>query len=100
MSQITVFSQPGCGPCVSVKLHLRKAGVSFVERDVTVDPEAAAVVRELGYQGTPVVTAGDMHTHGYRREWLDAVVEGIRREESDPGAHVESELAAVEQVAA
>ena len=98
MSQIIVYSQPGCGPCIAVTRHLRKAGVGFEVRDVRQDETAAAEVAALGYQGTPVVVAGDMHTHGYRRDWLDAVVAAVRAE--DAGAYVDSELAAVEECAA
>ena len=97
MSLITVYSQPGCGPCIAVKRHLRGAGVGFEVRDVRADEQAAAEVAALGYQGTPVVVAGDMHTYGYRAEWLDAVVDAIRAEDSD--LHVDSMLAAIEEAA-
>ena len=97
MSLITVYSQPACGQCVSVKMHLRKAGVGFTVRDVRADEQAAAEVAALGYQGTPVVVAGDMHTYGYRREWLDRVGDAVRREDSD--LQVDSMLAAIEEAA-
>ena len=98
MSQIIVYSQPGCGPCIAVTRHLRKAGVGFEVRDVRADEQAAAEVAALGYQGTPVVVAGDMHTHGYRRDWLDAVVDAVQAEDAEQ--HVNAELAAVEECAA
>ena len=98
MSQIIVYSQPGCGPCVAVARHLRKAGVGFEVRDVRQDEAAAAEVAALGYQGTPVVVAGDMHAHGYRKEWLDQVIAAVRAE--DAGEYVDAELAAVEECAA
>lgn len=71
---IIVYSQPGCGPCVAVKRHLKAAGAVFEVRDVRADETAAAEVAALGYQGTPVVVAGDQHVYGYRRDWLDAVI--------------------------
>ena len=97
MSQIIVYSQPGCGPCIAVTRHLRKAGVGFEVRDVRQD-EAAAEVAALGYQGTPVVVAGDMHTHGYRRDWLDQVIDAVQAEDADQ--HIDAELAAIEECAA
>lgn len=97
MSQIIVYSQPGCGPCIAVTRHLRKAGVGFEVRDVRQDEQAAEEVAALGYQGTPVVVAGDMHTHGYRRDWLDQVVDAVRREAVE--AHIDATLAAIEEVA-
>lgn len=98
MSAITVFSQPGCGPCISVKTHLKRAGVGFEVRDITKDDEAAETVRQLGYLGTPVTVAGDMHAYGYRRDWLDRVVAAVRAEDVDAG--VDGMLAAVEETAA
>lgn len=100
MAQIDVYTQPGCGPCVTVKMHLKRAGIAFTEHDITADPDAADTVRELGYQGTPVVVAGDMHTQGYRRDWLDTVVDAVRAEESAPDAHIGCELDAIECCAA
>ena len=98
MSLITVYSQPACGPCIAVKKHLRAAGVGFREVNVREDETAAAEVARLGYQGTPVVVAGDMHTYGYRRDWLDQVVAAVQGE--DPEQHVDAELAAIEECAA
>ena len=98
LSQIIVYSQPGCGPCIAVTRHLRKAGVGFEVRDVRADEQAAAEVEALGYQGTPVVVAGDMHTHGYRMDWLDQVIAAVQAE--DPSDHVDAELAAIEECAA
>ena len=98
LSQIIVYSQPGCGPCIAVTRHLRKAGVGFEVRDVRADEQAAAEVEALGYQGTPVVVAGDMHTHGYRMDWLDQVIAAVQAE--DPSGHVDAELAAIEECAA
>lgn len=98
MSLITVYSQPGCGPCIAVTRHLRKAGVGFEVRDVRQDESAAQEVAALGYQGTPVVVAGDMHTHGYRKEWLDQVIDAVRAEDAESA--VDAELAAIEECAA
>jgi fructose-1-phosphate kinase PfkB-like protein len=72
--------------------------VGFEVRDVRADEQAAQEVAALGYQGTPVVVAGDMHAHGYRKEWLDTVIEAVRAEDAE-GA-VDAELAAIEECAA
>lgn len=52
---VTVFSSPSCFPCRFTKKRLNDLGVEFVERDVTTDPEASNIVKELGYKGVPVV---------------------------------------------
>lgn len=67
---VTVFTKPGCPPCDATKRKLDKHGVKYEVRDVTTDPAALARVRELGYSGTPVVEAGDMHWSGYSPDRL------------------------------
>lgn len=93
MTEVHVYSQPGCGPCVAVKRHLRSLGVNYTSHDITIDPEAAERVRHLGYKSTPVVEAGDIHTHGYRREWLNKLADIIHNEH-DPLDKVACELEA------
>ena len=99
MTPVTLYSQPGCGPCIGIKLHLKKAGVAFTERNVRTDPEAAAEVARLGYTGTPVLVAGDMHVGKYHTGWMNQLVAAIRAEEADQDGHVDSLLAAVEVAA-
>lgn len=43
----TVLSKPGCAPCLWVKKTLAQHGVEYIERDVTTDPTAEALVRDL-----------------------------------------------------
>lgn len=71
-----VYTQPGCGPCVSVKAKLRKLDVPFEEIDVT-QGDNAERVRALGYQGTPVTVRPDGTSHhGYRPGLLAQIKEG------------------------
>ncbi|MBF9519533.1 glutaredoxin family protein [Mycobacteroides chelonae] len=43
----TVLSKPNCAPCTWVKRTLEQHGIEYVDRDVTTDPAAEALVREL-----------------------------------------------------
>lgn len=43
----TVLSKPGCAPCTWVKRTLDQHGIPYVDRDVTADPAAEALVRDL-----------------------------------------------------
>lgn len=74
---ITVYSTPACMQCFSTTKHLDKAGVTYRSVDVTQDPEAAALVQQLGYVTAPVVTVdladGLDHWNGYRPDRLDAL---------------------------
>jgi glutaredoxin len=43
----TVLSKPHCAPCLWVKRTLEQHGVEYVERDVTVDADAEALLRDM-----------------------------------------------------
>lgn len=50
---ITLFSQPGCGPCVYARRAFESKGVEFTVVDIRKDPGAAQQLIELGGQSTP-----------------------------------------------
>lgn len=43
----TVLSKPQCPGCTWVKRHLQQHGVQYTERDVTADPDAEQLLRDL-----------------------------------------------------
>lgn len=67
----TVYSKPSCVQCTATYRALDNAGIQYVVRDVTVDDQALAVVRGLGYQQAPVVVTpqGD-HWSGFRPDMI------------------------------
>lgn len=70
---VTLYSQPGCGPCVGVESYLKRSQIPYVKRDITADPEAHARVVALGYTGTPVIEHPDGHFKGYDPQKLDSI---------------------------
>lgn len=70
---VTLYSQPGCGPCVGVEAYLDRAQIPFQIRNIREDVEAAARVAELGYMGTPVIEHPGGHFKGYDPEKLEEV---------------------------
>jgi glutaredoxin-like protein NrdH len=76
--QVILYSQPGCGPCIAVKRDLQKRAIPFVTVDIREDPNGAARVAELGYGGTPVTVAGDMHWHGFRKDKMQQLDDALR----------------------
>jgi glutaredoxin-like YruB-family protein len=51
---VTVFSTPTCSWCTTLKTHLKKNGVRFIDIDVSKDQQAAEnMVRRSGQQGVP-----------------------------------------------
>lgn len=72
---IKVFSQPGCGPCVSVISAMRRAGIEPVVLDISVDQEARGEIADLGYTGTPVIYIDpDNHWQGMQADRLRALI--------------------------
>jgi len=68
---VTLLSQPSCGPCIAWKAAFKKHEIEYDERNVREDPEALALAKELGYQGTPVVIAADgRHIGAFEPDFL------------------------------
>lgn len=67
---VTVYSLPNCVQCDSTKRLLTRSEVAFEEVDLSQNPEAMAMVRELGYNSAPVVMAGEDHWSGFRPDKL------------------------------
>ncbi len=70
---ITVYSKPRCVQCDATVRALDRSGVSYLTVDVTVDAEALAYIKGLGYNQAPVVIAGSEHWSGFRPDRLAAV---------------------------
>lgn len=70
---VTLYSQPGCGPCVGVKTYLQRTGIPHEIRDITTDPEAEAHLRQLGYTGTPVIEHPGGHFKGMDTDKLEEI---------------------------
>lgn len=70
---VTLYSQPGCGPCVGVERFLEASNIPFEIRNIREDSDAAARVVELGYTGTPVIEHPGGHFKGYDPEKLTAL---------------------------
>ncbi len=70
---ITVYSKPACVQCEATYRALDKKGLEYDVVDVTQDPEALALVRELGYLQAPVVVAEDTHWSGFRPDQITAL---------------------------
>lgn len=61
---VTVFVKPDCQPCKLTKRKLDEMGVEYETRDITEDPEALSLVKEMGYLQAPVVVSPDGQTWG------------------------------------
>ncbi len=71
---ITVFSKPACVQCDATYRQLDKLGLDYTIVDITMDADALASVKALGYQQAPVVFAGGDHWSGFRPDKIRALV--------------------------
>lgn len=74
LTQITVYSKPGCPGCSATKRALDKSGADYRVIDISEQPEAADQVRELGYSALPVVVYGEDNWSGFRPDRINASV--------------------------
>lgn len=75
--KVTLYTQPGCMPCMATKRALTNRGVPHDVVDVRQDEEAAELLRSRGFPGTPVVIATvngrEYAWHGHRDDDIDAL---------------------------
>ena len=76
---ITLYSQPGCGPCMGVERTLNRAQVPYTVKDISTDTEAREFIAGLGYTGTPVIYGGpDDHWQGNRPDQLKTLIATLK----------------------
>ena len=70
MTQVTIYTKPGCPYCAAAKDDLQQRGVAYAEHNVKADP--AALRRMLDLNGNrrhvPTIVQGDQVSvgfHGY-----------------------------------
>ncbi|MFQ5862851.1 MAG: glutaredoxin family protein [Candidatus Brocadiales bacterium] len=73
MTEVKVFTSPGCATCQQVKEYLKKADIEFIECNI-LEEEAAEELKKLGALSVPCVVAGDMIIRGFDRPKLDELI--------------------------
>lgn len=75
LASVTVFINPSCGPCLSLKKWMRDNQIPFNEKDLMNDVTAAEEFRELGGQFTPTTI---IETEDEKFEIIGANTEKIK----------------------
>ena len=75
--EVKLYSTVWCGYCKKARSLLKATGVNFVELDIEKSQQAEAEYRKLGGRGVPVIVVGDVVLHGFDRERLLRVFEGV-----------------------
>jgi len=73
--RVIVYSTPSCPYCTQAKEFLSRQGVSFVEKNVAANRQAAAeMVRVSGQQGVPVITVDGQVVVGFNQPRLQQLL--------------------------
>jgi glutaredoxin 3 len=75
MEQVTVYTTSTCPWCTKVKTFLHDKGVSFEEKDVSDNNQAAQEMIELtGQRSVPVIKKGGQYVVGFDPERLESMI--------------------------
>ena len=73
--EIIVFSTKACPYCVMVKKYLEQKGVTFTEKDVGHDQEAAKyMIDTTNERGVPQLKIGDDWIIGFNKKRIDELL--------------------------
>ncbi len=66
MSEVVIYTKPGCPYCAAAKEDMTSKGIPFTEFDVTSDPAIKEeAIAKAGVAFVPVIISGDKVTVGY-----------------------------------
>lgn len=74
MSDVTVYSKPGCVQCTATCRAMDQRGIDYRVIDISKDEQSLALVRELGYMQVPVIMTNDGHWSGFQPDRINALV--------------------------
>lgn len=79
---VTLYSKPGCGPCLATKNALASRGIPFDVVDVSKNEDALKLITDLGYRSVPVVVVStDRHWGGeFRLDLITDLAAELRAE--------------------
>jgi len=75
---VIVYSTPNCPYCAMVKNFLQENGIKFINKDVSLDREAAKeMVKKSGYLGVPQTEINGKIIVGFDRQALAEEMKNI-----------------------
>ena len=77
---ITIYVTENCVQCNSTKRYFDKHDIPYETVNLNENPEAMAMVKEMGYTAAPVVIAGEKHWSGFRIEKIKNLIAEIHLE--------------------
>ncbi len=87
--QVTIYTTPTCTYCRQAKMYFQQKGVPYVEKDVSVDRQAAMeMMRRTRQQGVPVITIGAETIIGFDRPRIERALASATRNKPTLGLAV------------
>jgi glutaredoxin-like YruB-family protein len=87
--QVTIYTTPTCTYCRQAKSYFQQKGIQYVEKDVSVDRQAAMeMLRRSRQQGVPVITIGGETIIGFDRPRIERVLASSARQKPTLGLAV------------
>lgn len=84
VQEITLYSQPSCGPCVAIGSALKRKEIPYTPADISVDDQAREFIAGLGYTGTPVIhvrtETGSYHWQGMNTDRLNKLIKTVKEQ--------------------
>lgn len=72
---VTVYTTSTCPWCVRVKEYLRSSQISFVEKNVGMNREAAKeMIQKTGQMGVPVIDINGNMVVGFDKDRIDSLL--------------------------
>jgi len=69
----TVYTKPSCVQCNATYRALDSQGIEYDVVDLTEDPAALEIVKQLGHLQAPVVVTDDENWSGFRPDKISAL---------------------------
>ncbi|PJE75514.1 NrdH-redoxin [Candidatus Uhrbacteria bacterium CG10_big_fil_rev_8_21_14_0_10_48_11] len=75
MANVTIYTTPTCGYCKAAKAFFQEHGVTYTEKDVTVDEAARdEMIQKSGQLGVPVIFVNDEIVIGFNQPKLSQLL--------------------------
>ncbi|KGG80866.1 glutaredoxin family protein [Caloranaerobacter azorensis] len=74
MADITIYTSNTCPHCFAAKDYFNSKGLSYTEKNVSVDPQARKELIEMGYMGVPVIIVNGETIVGFDKNRLEEIL--------------------------
>lgn len=74
MADIIIYTSSTCPHCYAAKDYFNSKGLSYTEKNVSIDPQARKELMQMGYMGVPVIIVNGETIVGFDRNRLEEIL--------------------------